>query len=135
MWRLKDNGRHVRNIYITFLTAIYRGCFDGWIDTDVEYNYNGCYEQQVSGTMARLCLCDTTLCNAHAVSGFGELRVTAARRPSGHNKYGRMSKYAKEGAGGGGKGGDEEWFGLAETQPRTTSYRYGMTSLTLALAT
>ena len=63
----------------------------------------------MSGSVAELCLCDTHLCNGHAIEEFGE-----AQFDEDYNSI--AESYAKE-------GGYDEGFGLADTYG-TSIYKY-----------
>ena len=40
------------------LTEIYRGCFDGWLSTELSHDYRGCRQQPYLGKTVEWCLCD-----------------------------------------------------------------------------
>ena len=40
------------------LTEVYRGCFDGWVSTELSHDYRGCRQQPYLGNTVEWCLCD-----------------------------------------------------------------------------
>ena len=40
------------------LTEVYRGCFDGWVSTELSRDYRGCRQQPYLGNTVEWCLCD-----------------------------------------------------------------------------